>query len=122
MDTLPPLGDPVQPAKQLRRWWVIMGLLIVCCGAAFVINQQFLPEKDDHTDLVAGECFQNTGSADKPRVKKRDCGDAQAEYKVLKRVDDGLTSLACMGVEGATGAVTQTGGGSLVLCYQEIQR
>ncbi|GGR11137.1 hypothetical protein WEB32_04985 [Streptomyces netropsis] len=123
MTTLPPLGDSLQPDHRLRRIWMFVGVAVVVCVAAFLINGQFTTE-DDHTKVAAGDCFENTGSDKEPRIKKRDCGDPQAEYKALKKLDGAVTGLACSDVEGATGALTQISYDkkSFVVCYTSNRR
>ncbi|MEW2578871.1 LppU/SCO3897 family protein [Streptomyces syringium] len=100
-------------------------MLVAVCVAAFFINRQFMTE-DDHAKVAAGDCFENSGTAEKPRIKKRDCGDPKADYKVLKKIDGGVTSLACSDVEGSTGALTQVNFGkaseTFAVCFQSNHR
>ncbi|MGX8903942.1 LppU/SCO3897 family protein [Streptomyces netropsis] len=119
------MDDSLQPDNSLRRIWMFVGVLVVVCVSAFLINRQFMTE-DDHTKVAAGDCFENSGTAEKPRIKKRDCGDPKAEYKALKKIDGAVTSLACSDVEGTTGALTQISfdkaSESFAVCYKSNRR
>ncbi|MBB4892512.1 hypothetical protein FHS39_001523 [Streptomyces olivoverticillatus] len=117
MTTLPPLGDSLQPDNRLRRLWIFAGVLVGVCVAAFFINRQFITD-DDHTTVTAGDCFENTGTTKNPEIRKRDCGDPKADYKVLKKLEDTyFTPFACSDVEGSTGALSQTGTKPFVVCF-----
>jgi hypothetical protein len=136
VSALPPPQAPIGPAKytkynkranvgadeRLRRGrLVLLGLVVVVAG--LVAFSVFGPhdQKDDAPALKAGDCFQNTGTDKEPEAKKLACGDSAAQYKVLKTIKGGVTSLACSDVVGATGALTQVGAESFVVCFKENQ-
>lgn len=136
MSALPPPPAPAGPAKyakynkranmsadeRLRRGrFVLLGLVVVVAG--LVAFSVFGPhdQKDDAPALKAGDCFQNTGTDKEPEARKVACGDSAARYQVLKSVKGGVTSLACSDVAGATGALTQVGAESFVVCFKENQ-
>ncbi|WP_160310913.1 hypothetical protein [Streptomyces sp. 150FB] len=136
MSALPPPQAPIEPAKyakynmranmsadeRLRRGrLVLLGLVVVVVG--LVAFSVFGPhdQKDGAPVLKAGDCFQNTGTDKEPEAKKLACGDSAAQYKVLKSIKGGVTSLACSDVAGTTGALTQVGAESFVVCFEANQ-
>lgn len=120
MHELPPITDPVQAQRRIKRAWMTIGILVGVCVVAVVVNVLVfgVEEKDDHADVVAGDCFQNTGTDKSPHIKKLDCGDAHADYQALKKIKSSITEMSCWGVEGATGALTQVGSESFTVCFK----
>ncbi|MGW5017337.1 LppU/SCO3897 family protein [Streptomyces cacaoi] len=110
MSTLPPLPGPESGAHRLlkarRRLLVYVASLAVVVVAGIGIKALM---KDDTEALKAGDCFRNNGTEDEPETERLDCSDKNAEYKVIKVVEDGVTSLACSDVPGSTGALSQFG-------------
>ncbi|MGW7005716.1 LppU/SCO3897 family protein [Streptomyces sp. NPDC054933] len=76
-------------------------------------------DKNDAETVQAGDCFQNTGTEKSPIVKKLDCVDPYARYKVLKGLDDQGVDMACDSVPGTTGALTQLGTKSFAVCFKD---
>ncbi len=110
-----PLDDSARAAR-LRRAWILIGVLVVVVVSATLLNRHFAGD-NDVAQLKAGDCFQKTGSEDDPGVKQLGCGDSHARYRVLKRLDDEVTGLACSDVKGSTGSISAAGAESYVVCF-----
>ncbi|MGW2650664.1 LppU/SCO3897 family protein [Streptomyces sp. NPDC001393] len=118
MATLPPLDVSPPDRRKVIRNRIILGLLVASIAASIAVNG-FSSGSDDADSVQAGDCFENTGTAKDPHIKMHDCGDAHADYKVLKRIKDAVTSISCWDVKGATGSLTQVGSTSYVVCFKE---
>lgn len=118
MTTLPPLGAPQPDRRKVIRNRIILGLFVAAVAASIAVNG-FSSGSDDADSVQAGDCFENTGTEKDPHIKKHDCGDAHADYKVLKRFKDAVTDMSCWDVKGATGSLTQVGSTSYVVCFKK---
>ncbi|MDI5970543.1 hypothetical protein POF50_014525 [Streptomyces sp. SL13] len=106
---------PAPAPKKRGKLFLRLGILVVVIIVGIVVA---VLNTDDSQTVKAGDCVQNTGSDSDPTLKQVDCGDAKAQYKVLKKVSgtsDGQT--ACENVTGATNDFYETeNGSSFVLC------
>lgn len=120
MSSLPPLVDPAESQRRLKRTMLTFGTLIGIAVIAFVVNVTVfgVEEADDHDDVVAGDCFRNTGSSKNPHIEKLDCGDARADHQALKKVKGSISDVSCWDVKGSTGSLTQIGAESFVVCFK----
>ncbi|EST36734.1 LppU/SCO3897 family protein [Streptomyces roseochromogenus] len=118
MATLPPLDVSQPDRRKVIRNRIILGLFVVSIGASIAVNG-FSRGPGDADSVQAGDCFENTGTEKDPHIKKHDCGDAHAAYKVLKRFKNAVTDISCWDVKGATGSLTQVGSTSYVVCFKE---
>lgn len=72
--------------------------------------------------LKAGDCFTKSGPKDDQSVERRDCGDADAGYRVVKVDRDAMVdTFARQDAPGTTGTLTRTGGDaeSFVICFKK---
>ncbi|MEV0278232.1 hypothetical protein AB0I22_17860 [Streptomyces sp. NPDC050610] len=112
------MGDPIKPnRRKIVRNRIIFGLFVAALAASFAVNG--FTGKDDAEDIQAGDCFENTGTKKQPQIKKHDCGDAHAAYKVLKRDDESVTEISCWDVKGTTGTLTAAGAKDFVVCFED---
>ncbi|MEU9480612.1 hypothetical protein [Streptomyces sp. NPDC048191] len=118
MTTLPPLDVSQPDRRKVIRNRIILGLFVAAIAASFAVNG-LSSGHGDADSVQAGDCFENTGTEKDPHIKKHDCDDARADYKVLKRFKDAVTDMTCWDVKGATGSLTQVGSTSYVVCFKE---
>ncbi|PHQ50663.1 hypothetical protein BLA24_17875 [Streptomyces cinnamoneus] len=118
-------GAPVPPPAPKRSFKKIFrNVVIPVIGVGVIVGGWLFGKSDDAKELAVGDCMRNAGTDSKPDVKKLDCSDAQATYKVLKKVDGStLASLACSGVDGTTAAFTlKERSNSFTLCLGDNKK
>ncbi|MFC6596759.1 LppU/SCO3897 family protein [Kitasatospora paranensis] len=89
-------GMPASPPKSRRglRFWAQMGVLAL--GAVVLVVALF---SDTAPGSKVGDCLHRSTTTTK--VTDVSCSDPQANYKVVKRVNNSLTS-SCTGTPGVT--------------------
>ncbi|WP_194294057.1 hypothetical protein [Streptomyces sp. RB17] len=106
---------PQRPKRSVRQYLRIAGVVV---GLIVIAGGWYFNRPDDTKKLAVGDCLTNKGSDSDPKIEQLDCGDAKADYKVLKK--DGSTSiaqLACQSVKGTTAAIEwKEDSDSFVLC------
>ncbi|MFC1409230.1 hypothetical protein ACEZCY_10950 [Streptacidiphilus sp. N1-12] len=115
----PPQMPQPQPQPQAakrksgfaRRFGIRIGVLVILAGGWFAYDQI----SGGADTAKVGDCVQNKGTDSNPDVHVIDCGNAKAQYKVLKTSSSGKDS-DCDSVPGTEVAYTETGRDSLVLC------
>ncbi|MFI1969930.1 LppU/SCO3897 family protein [Streptomyces cinnamoneus] len=96
---------PPAPKRSFKK--IFRNIVVPIAGLTVIAGGWLFSKSDDTTKLAVGDCLQNSGTNDKPNVKKRDCTDSKATFKVLKKVDGStLYTLACQDVEERTAALT----------------
>jgi hypothetical protein len=119
---------PVPPKKKSRRgliWGLVIGfvlLLVLCVGIALVLGLNQLRETSAE-NAVVGDCL--AGGADgtnADEVRKVDCGDADATFTVIARVENKTSAEsneACGDdADFAFWTGPRDGGAGTVLCLQ----
>ncbi|GAA4858988.1 LppU/SCO3897 family protein [Kitasatospora terrestris] len=103
--------------KLLLRFVGIVAVAVVAVLGTAVYNWL----TDDPAIAEAGNCVHNSGTDAKPSVKVVDCGAADAEFKVLKRIsyDD---KNGCDNVEDVVASYVVTGRESYTLCLGDNKK
>lgn len=122
---VPPHAEPVEPivsvapekkggkGKQVLRVLALIVLLVV----VKVGFSTFLSDEPVHAK--SGDCVQVTGSDTDPKVSTKDCTDKDANYKVVKVVDDTFDVEACAGT-GDAALAQQLNSDKFVLCMESL--
>lgn len=116
-------GEPVAPAepakkkggmgkKVLRIVALIVVAIMVKLGISYFFNSPVHAE--------AGDCVSVTGSDTDPKVKTKECGDKDANYKVVKVVENTFDTNAC-GATGEAALAQQWDQEKFVLCLDPIK-
>nr|WSX51535.1 hypothetical protein OG409_22910 [Streptomyces sp. NBC_00974] len=90
----PPTVEAVAPAQKGgkgKKVLRVVALLVVAVVVKFGISYFF----NSPVHAKAGDCVQVTGSDTNPKVSTKDCADKDANYKVVKVVDDTFDVNAC---------------------------
>ncbi|MET9464821.1 hypothetical protein ABZY44_08340 [Streptomyces sp. NPDC006544] len=82
---------PAQKGGKGKKVLRVVALLVVAVAVKFGISYFF----NAPVHAKAGDCVQVTGSDTDPKVSTKDCGDKDANYKVVKVVDDTFDVNAC---------------------------
>ncbi|AKJ12077.1 hypothetical protein ABB07_19160 [Streptomyces incarnatus] len=123
----PPQGAaPYAPAPQRpkRNVKLYVRIAIVVVGLIAAAGGYLNSHNDDTQKLAVGDCLTNKGTAKDPNIEQLDCGDAKADYKVLKKDGDtSIATLACQSVQGTTAAIEwREGSDSFVLCLGDNKK
>ncbi|MFD7447170.1 hypothetical protein [Streptomyces sp. NPDC059909] len=115
-------GAPVAPPapkpkagkgkKVLRVVALIVAAVVVKFGISYFFNSPVHAE--------AGECVQVTGSDTDPKVSTKECGDKDANFEVVKVIDDTFDVNAC-GKNGEAALAQQWDQEKFVLCLNPIK-
>ncbi|TDO44405.1 hypothetical protein EV643_116217 [Kribbella sp. VKM Ac-2527] len=100
-------GRPMDPGKPLFKRPQILFLLVPVPVIALIVYGATISP----SSAAAGDCIQNKGTSINPDVRVVDCGSADAEYKVLGKVDSS-DETRCEQYEGYTVAYTEERGSS----------
>ena len=101
-------GQPMNPGKPLfMRPPILFLLLPIALIVLIVFAAQGDPEYASE-----GECIQNKGTVSAPDVRVVDCGSADAEYKIVGKLDNSTNSDECEQFTGYTVAYTEERGSS----------
>lgn len=111
--------EPAEPAKKggkgkkiLRLLALVVVAIVVKVGISYFFNAPVRAE--------AGDCVSVTGSDTDPKVSTKDCGDKDANYKVIKVVDNTFDTNAC-GEVGEAALAQQWEQEKFVLCLNSIK-
>ncbi|MFE1782147.1 hypothetical protein ACFW9F_06050 [Streptomyces sp. NPDC059506] len=115
----PPVPPPApeQPKKKGigRKILSFVVLIVVATAVKFGISYFF----NAPVHAEAGDCVRVTGSENSPDVETKECGDKDANYKVVKVVDDTFDLNACANVSD-TALAQQWDREKFVLCLTSI--
>ncbi len=110
-------GQPMNPGKPLFQRPVILGLLIPVAVIALIIFANL----NSTSNADVGQCVQNKGTSSDPNVKVVDCGSADAEYKIVGKVDDSTDDSQCEQFAGSEASyVYQSGSTKYTLCLSPV--
>jgi hypothetical protein len=112
-------GRPMNPGKPLiQRPAIAMLLLpIALITAIVVINLKTTTT----SEASVGSCVVNEGTATRPNVKVVDCASAEAEYKVVGKLDNTVDDSQCAQFPGYKAAYTsEVGSEKYTLCLGPI--
>jgi hypothetical protein len=101
-------GQPMNPGKPLFRRAAILGLLIPVAIIGLIV---FAAQRDPQYASV-GECIHNKGTASAPEVSVIDCGSADAEFKIIGKLENSTNYNDCEKFSGFTDAYTEEQGSS----------
>lgn len=101
-------GRPMDPGKSLFRRPAILGLLLPVVAIGLIV----LGVQGDPQYASVGDCVQNKGTADKPDVGVVDCGSADAEFKIVGKLENSTNYDDCEKFSGFTDAYTEEQGSS----------
>ncbi|MFF8845404.1 hypothetical protein ACF08N_22220 [Streptomyces sp. NPDC015127] len=109
----PDAGAAPQPAKKslARKFLGIVGLIVVALAVKFGIGYVF---GDAPVRAEAGDCVKVTGPDDAPEVETKECGDKDANYKVVKVIENSFDVNAC--TVGEAALAQQWDADKFVLC------
>ncbi|MFF9865065.1 hypothetical protein ACIRD2_15225 [Streptomyces sp. NPDC093595] len=116
-------GGPVPPPAAPRKagWGKkilrIVALIVVAVAVKLGISYFF----NSPVHAAAGDCVQVTGSDTDPKVETKECGDKDANYKVVKVVDNTFDVNAC-GTTGEAALAQQWDQEKFVLCLNGIKK
>lgn len=115
---VPPPVAPATPVKSGKGKKVlkVIALLVAAVIVKFGISYFF----NSPVHAEAGDCVQVTGSDTDPDVSTKDCGDKDANYKVVKVVDDTFDVKAC-GSSGEAALAQQWEQEKFVLCLAPVK-
>ncbi|PRH80925.1 hypothetical protein C6N75_01465 [Streptomyces solincola] len=112
-----PAAPTAQPkggkGKKLLR---VAALIVVAIAVKFGISYAF----NSPVHAEAGDCVQVTGSDNSPEVDTKDCSDKDANYKVVKVVDDTFDTNSC-GTVGEAALAQQWESEKFVLCLNAVK-
>ncbi|MBT2452951.1 hypothetical protein J7F03_39175 [Streptomyces sp. ISL-43] len=110
---------PAAPAKKgamgmkiLRVVALIVVAVVVKLGISYFFNSP--------VHAKAGDCVQVTGSENDPQVSTKECGDKDANFKVVKVIDDTFDVEACA-QNGEAALAQQWDQEKFVLCLNPIK-
>ncbi|MFI2371311.1 hypothetical protein [Streptomyces sp. NPDC018833] len=120
-----PQGQPIpgavpapEPAKKsiLKKILGVVGLIVVALavkfGAAYVLG-------DTPVRAEAGDCVKVTGPDEAPEVETKKCGEAGANYKVVKVIENSFDVNAC--TVGEAALAQQWDADKFVLCLDPVK-
>ncbi|WP_406369589.1 hypothetical protein OG788_07175 [Streptomyces sp. NBC_00647] len=124
-DPQSPQGGPIPeaapapaPAKKskLKKFLTVVVMIVVAVavklGIGYVFNS---PVRAD-----VGDCVKVTGSENNPDVETKGCGDADANYKVVKVVKDTFDVNAC--TVGEAALAQEWDADKFVLCLDPVKK
>ncbi|MBT2404501.1 MULTISPECIES: hypothetical protein [unclassified Streptomyces] len=116
---VPPPAEPAAPAKKggkgmkvLRVVVLIVAAVVVKLGISYFFNSPVHAE--------AGDCVQVTGSENDPKVSTKECGDKDANFKVVKVVENTFDVNVC-GETGEAALAQQWDQEKFVLCLAPVK-
>ncbi|GEC07586.1 hypothetical protein SSP24_52410 [Streptomyces spinoverrucosus] len=141
MTTPPPQGNPFAqgqnpyaqgqpqtpvPPEQPRRkpsFKTIKNVVIVIAVLTVAIGG-YIASRDDADQAAVGDCLKSTSSSS-DRMEVVECTSAEAEAKVVKKIDGHYSEVTaeteCRKVEEATGFYAETGDGAeFLLCLGDV--
>ena len=95
---------------------MILGLLIPVAVLALIVFANL----NSPSNADVGACVQNKGTTSKPNVKVVDCGSADAEYKIVGKIDDSTDDTQCEQFAGAEASYVKGGSSKYVLCLAPV--
>jgi len=106
-------GQPMNPGKPLFRRAAILGLVVpISVIGLIVVGMQ-----GDADYASVGDCVQNKGTTSAPDVQVVDCGSADAEFKIVGKLENSTNYDECEKFDGFTVAYTkEKGSSSYTLC------
>ncbi|MER8015593.1 hypothetical protein ACIQ7S_22255 [Streptomyces griseoluteus] len=113
-----PAPAPAAPAKKgkLRKFLGIAAMLVAAVAVKFGISYVF----NSPVHAEAGDCVRVTGSENNPDVDTKDCGDKDANYKVVKVVKDTFDVNAC--TVGEAALAQEWDAEKFVLCLDPVKK
>ncbi|MCK8680097.1 LppU/SCO3897 family protein [Streptomyces lichenis] len=119
----PPAFDGQQPAPAAKpkggkgkKFLRVVALIVVAIAVKFGISYMF----NSPVHAEAGDCVRVTGSENNPEVDTKDCSDKDANYKVVKVVDDTFDTNSC-GTVGQAALAQQWDAEKFVLCLDPVK-
>jgi hypothetical protein len=110
-------GRPMDPGKPLFQRPVILGLLIPVAVLALIVFANL----NSTSNADVGQCVQNKGTSTNPNVKVVDCGSADAEYKIVGKIDDSTDDTQCEQFAGSEASyVYERGSTKYTLCLSPV--
>ncbi|MGW6710430.1 LppU/SCO3897 family protein [Streptomyces sp. NPDC054956] len=111
---------PVPPAEPAKKGGKGAKVLRVVVGiVVLVVVKLAFSYFTGPVHAEAGECIQVTGSENDPKVSTKDCTDKDANYKVVKVIDDTFDVNAC-GTASEAALAQQLGSDKFVLCMNPV--
>ncbi|MFF3613569.1 hypothetical protein [Streptomyces sp. NPDC002580] len=122
-----PQGEPIpgaapvpaaQPPKKnkLKKFLSIVVMIIVAVAVKLGIGYVF----DSPVHAGVGDCVKVTGSENNPDVETKGCDDKDANYKVVKVVDDTFDTNAC--TVGEAALAQEWDADKFVLCLDPVKK
>lgn len=115
---VPPVetAAPAQKGGKGKKVLMVVALIVVAIAVKLGISYAF----DAPVHAKAGDCVQVTGSETDPKVSTKGCDDKDANYKVIKVVDDTFDVNAC-GQTGEAALAQQWEQEKFVLCLGPVK-
>ncbi|MEU4170945.1 hypothetical protein AB0F46_29205 [Streptomyces sp. NPDC026665] len=113
-----PVPAPAAPAKQskVKKFLGVVVLIVVAVVVKLGIGYVF----DSPVHAEVGDCVRVTGSENNPDVETKGCDDKDANYKVLKVVEDTFDVNACKVGEAAL--AQEWDAEKFVLCLDPVKK
>lgn len=99
-------GRPMEPGKPLFQRPAILGLLIPVAAIALIV---FSAVNSTSSTAEVGRCVVNKGTEAKPKVEVVDCGSADAQYRIVGRLDNSTNDSQCDQFAGVEASYVYTG-------------
>ncbi|MFJ4687850.1 hypothetical protein ACIQNG_20085 [Streptomyces sp. NPDC091377] len=98
---------------------VVIAIAVISAGVGWYITS-----RDDADQAAVGDCLKSASSSS-DRMEVVDCGSAEANAEVLKKIEGNFSSVTaeteCREVTGATSFYAETGDGAeFLLCLKDV--
>ncbi|MEU9982670.1 hypothetical protein [Streptomyces sp. NPDC050856] len=116
----PAAAPPAAPRKKggvMKKIVRIAALIVVAIAVKLGVSYFF----NSPVHAEAGDCVQVTGSDTDPKVDTKECADKDANYKVVKVVDNTFDTSVCENVAEAALA-QQWDAEKFVLCMNPVKK
>ncbi|MGW5335436.1 LppU/SCO3897 family protein [Streptomyces bauhiniae] len=100
----------------MKKFLGIVAMLVAAVAVKFGIAYMF----NSPVHAEAGDCVRVTGSENNPDVDTKDCGDKDANYKVVKVVQDTFDVSAC--TVGEAALAQEWDAERFVLCLDPVKK
>ena len=111
----PPAAPPKKSA--LKKILGVVAMIVVAVVVKLGIGYAF---GDSPVRAEVGDCVQVTGAENNPEVETKGCGDADANYKVVKVVKDTFDTNAC--TVGEAALAQEWDAEKFVLCLDRVKK
>lgn len=113
-----PVPPPASPPKGGKGKKVLKVLAFIVVAIVVKLGVSYFFNSPVHAE--AGDCVQVTGSDNAPEVSTKECGDKDANYKVVKVIDNSFDTNAC-GETGEAALAQQWDQEKFVLCLDPVK-